>query len=249
MDAAMTAEEFLVASQSFPCCTLADRLGDGGLVVIAPHPDDESLGCGGLIAEACAGRRHVRVVILSDGTGSHPASKLYPRDRLRELRESESRAAATELGLDPSHLLFLQLPDRFVSSEGKEADNAVSRIVGCAEQSGAAALFVTWRHDPHCDHQAAYRIARKAQQRLAGVELYEYSIWGANLPPDAPVTAPRVGFRLRLEQRLVKKKRAIAAHRSQTMQLISDDPTGFCLSATDLAWFTSPYEAFSKGAE
>jgi LmbE family N-acetylglucosaminyl deacetylase len=249
MDAAMTAEEFWVASQSFPCSTLTDRLGHGGLVIIAPHPDDESLGCGGLIAEACVERRDVRVVVLSDGTGSHPASKLYPWDRLRELRESEAREAATELGLDPSNLLFLQLPDRFVSSEGNEADNAASRIVACAKQSGASALFVTWRHDPHSDHQAAYRIARKAQQRLAGVELYEYSIWGANLPPDAPVTAPRDGFRLRVEQHLVKKKRAIAAHRSQTTQLIADDPTGFCFSETDLARFTSPYEAFSKGAE
>ena len=77
----MNAGEALEAARSFAFATLAERLGDGGLVVIAPHPDDESLACGGLIAEAHAEGRPVRVVIVSDGTGSHPASKTYPRAR------------------------------------------------------------------------------------------------------------------------------------------------------------------------
>ena len=50
----MNAGEALEAARSFAFATLAERLGDGGLVVIAPHPDDESLACGGLIAEAHA---------------------------------------------------------------------------------------------------------------------------------------------------------------------------------------------------
>ena len=158
----MNAGEALEAARSFAFATLTERLGDGGLVVIAPHPDDESLACGGLIAEAHAKGRPVRVVIVSDGTGSHPASKTYPRARLRELREHEAVEAVGELGLEPGQqVVFLRLPDRFVPSDGARAEKAIARIVKCVEEVGARALFVTWRHDPHCDHQACYRIARR----------------------------------------------------------------------------------------
>src|ERR1700683_1361707 len=64
------AGEILAMANAVPYSTLEERLGGGGLVVIAPHPDDESLACGGLIAEAYAQGRLVRVVIVSDGTGS-----------------------------------------------------------------------------------------------------------------------------------------------------------------------------------
>src|SRR5580704_966399 len=124
------AGEILARANGFPYSTLEERLGGGGLVVIAPHPDDESLACGGLIAEARAQGRPVRVVIVSDGTGSHPASKSYPKARLRELRETEARNAAKELGLDPvDDVVFLRLPDRFVPSEGPRAEKAVTAII------------------------------------------------------------------------------------------------------------------------
>jgi hypothetical protein len=89
----VTAGELLEAAQSFPVSSLEQHIGEGGLVVVAPHPDDESLGCGGLIAEARAEGRRTRVVVVSDGTGSHPASKAYPKERLRDLRENEARKA------------------------------------------------------------------------------------------------------------------------------------------------------------
>ncbi|MFZ1431665.1 MAG: PIG-L family deacetylase [Geminicoccaceae bacterium] len=70
-----------------------------GVVVVAPHPDDESLGCGGLIAACCAHGIEVRLLVLSDGTGSHPNSRRYPADRLRDLREAELEQATSILGL------------------------------------------------------------------------------------------------------------------------------------------------------
>ncbi len=137
----MKAGEALEAARSFAFATLAERLGDGGLVVIAPHPDDESLACGGLIAEAHAEGRPVRVVIVSDGTGSHPASKTYPRARLRELRENEAREAVAELGLDPGReVVFLRLPDRFVPSDGPLAEKAIARIIKCVEEVGSPGI-------------------------------------------------------------------------------------------------------------
>jgi LmbE family N-acetylglucosaminyl deacetylase len=78
----MTAGEALDAAHSFPFRPLRQMLEDRPFIVIAPHPDDESLECGGLIADACEQGLRAKVVIVSDGAGSHPNSKAYPPDRL-----------------------------------------------------------------------------------------------------------------------------------------------------------------------
>src|ERR1700744_5936492 len=95
----MVAHAFPDAAGRLPEAGLDDLLGGGGAVIVAPHPDDESLGCGALIAAACAEGRPVRLVVLSDGVGSHPNSVRYPPSRLRALREVEVRKAASVLGM------------------------------------------------------------------------------------------------------------------------------------------------------
>ncbi|HEX2943304.1 MAG TPA: PIG-L family deacetylase, partial [Rhodopila sp.] len=63
------------AWRSLPLGTLDHIAGTGTCLILAPHPDDESLGCGGLIATAVAAGRAPLVVILTDGAGSHPNSR------------------------------------------------------------------------------------------------------------------------------------------------------------------------------
>jgi LmbE family N-acetylglucosaminyl deacetylase len=240
----VTASELLGAAHSLPFRSLRERLDGRPFIVIAPHPDDESLACGGLLAEACRQGLRGKVVIVSDGVGSHPNSKAYPPDRLRSLREEEARQAAAELGLKPEDMLFLGLPDRFVPSEGEEAERAIDAIADCAREIGARSLFVSWRHDPHCDHQASYRIARAVQRRAVELRLFEYVVWGHTLPASTEVDAIG-GFRIRVDQRgREKKRRAIAAHRSQTTNLIDDDPEGFRFTQSGLARFDLRYEFF-----
>ena len=106
---------------------------------------------------------------------------------------------------------------------------------------------MSWRHDAHCDHQASYRLARAAQGRLTAVKLFEYTIWGVTLPPATPVERAG-GFRLEIGRHLARKQRAIGAHRSQTTNLISDDPSGFRLTGTDLARFALLHEFLFESA-
>ena len=241
----MTAGEILSVAHSFPFRPLREVLEARPFIVIAPHPDDESLACGGLIAEACRQGLRGKVVIVSDGAGSHPNSKAYPPDRLRSLREEEAKQAGAELGLNPEEMLFLGLPDRFVPHEGEEAERAIGVIADRVRNFGAASLFVSWRHDPHCDHEASYRIARAVQRRVGEVRLFEYVVWGHTLPPSTKVDPIHSGFRIRIDHEAQeKKRRAIAAHRSQTTHLIVDDPAGFLLRQIDLAHFDLPYEFF-----
>jgi LmbE family N-acetylglucosaminyl deacetylase len=241
----MTAGEVLAAGHSLPLRPVREALADQPFIVIAPHPDDESLGCGGLIADACRQGVRGKVVIVSDGAGSHPNSKAYPPERLIDLREVEARQACAELGLRPEEMLFLRLPDRFVPYEGEEAEWAINVIADCVREIGAGSIFVSWRHDPHCDHETSYRIAREVQRRVGEVKLFEYVVWGHTLPPSTEVDPIRSGFRIGIDPKAMeKKRRAIAAHRSQITALIEDDPGGFLFSQIDLAHFDQPYEFF-----
>ena len=216
--------------------------------MLAPHADDESLGCGGLIAEACARGRPPFVLVLTDGAGSHPGSRAYPPARLAALREAEARAAAAALGLPPGRVGFLRLPDTAAPTSGPTFDAAVRAILGRAAEVGCGLLLAPWRHDPHCDHEAAHLMAAEAARRSGLVHL-AYPVWGWTLPDAAelPGEAPR-GWRLDVARHLPAKRRAIAAHASQHAGLITDDPDGFALPARFLLLFDGPFETYLRDA-
>ena len=96
--------------------------GDAPLVVVAPHPDDETLGCAGVIMRAAARGRSARVVYLTYGDGYPAAAALHagrdegelvPEDyvALGRARETQAREAARLLGLADEQLTFLGYPD------------------------------------------------------------------------------------------------------------------------------------------
>ncbi|MGX9965577.1 PIG-L deacetylase family protein [Roseomonas sp. F4] len=228
--------------------SLTPLLGtEGAAMVLAPHPDDESLGCGGLLA-ACAGeKRQASVVVVSDGAGSHPFSREWPPERMAALRQAETRMAAVLLGLDAAKLHFLGLPDRAVPRRGADFAAALDRLVLLAPKPPLT-LFAAWRHDPHGDHAATFVLAQALHRRLgAGVRLLEYPVWGMAhahpipgfpLPPAPRLASPPRGYRLEIGAWLGLKRRAVAAHRSQLGHVVRDDPGGFVLpqAALDLAF-------------
>jgi LmbE family N-acetylglucosaminyl deacetylase len=243
-DPLMRADAFLAAADALPIASLDALVGTGGLVVVAPHPDDESLGCGGLIAAARAAGRRVHLVVISDGCGSHTHSQLYPPEKLRTLREAETVRAVTLLGLATDDVTFLRLPDAHVPSDGSDAEAAADAVARAAAACGASAAFVTWRHDPHCDHKAAAAIVALARSRMPGVRVYEYPVWGWTLPPETEVGPEPTGLRLDVSAYRAIKARAVAAHESQTTDLISDDPGGFRLEPAMIERLCGPFERF-----
>lgn len=245
----MRADAYFDALADLPVGSLDALVGAGGLVVVAPHPDDESLGCGGLLAQARRHGRDIRIVVLSDGCGSHPNSRLYPPERLRALREDETLRAVAALGLAPDQVRFLRLPDAGVPRDGPAARMAAGAVARAARDCAAAAVFVTWRHDPHCDHEAAAAIVALARPDLPGMRVYAYPVWGWALPAETEVgPAPPRGLRLAVREVREAKRRAIAAHASQTTDLVADDPGGFRLDPAMIERLCGPYEIFIEVA-
>lgn len=240
----MRVDALFAALEAAPVVAFDQLAGTGGIVVVAPHPDDESLGCGGLIAAAGRAGRRVRLVVVSDGCGSHAGSRLFPPAKLRALREQETLNAAAILGLAPAAVGFLRLPDAAVPKAGPQAEAAADVIAAAAREIGAASIFVTWRHDPHCDHEAAAAIADLVPPRLAGIRILAYPVWGWTLPPGTEIGSPARLLRLDVTAERETKRRAVMAHRSQTTNLIVDDPIGFRLAAGMIDRLCGPFEAF-----
>lgn len=230
--------------KELPFADLDAVTGGGRVLVLAPHPDDESLGCGGLIAEACARGQPPVVAVLTDGSMSHPRSLSHPAPRLKALREEEARAAVGILGVPPNRLCFLGYKDGSAPAAGAGLAEAAARLAGLVREHGIGTILTTWEHDPHCDHAAAHAIARAAG-RLSGARVVAYPVWGWLLParkrlPDRLIQ----GVRLDVSRHLPTKRRAVAAHASQVSGLIADDPTAFRLNEDVLAFHKRPFEVY-----
>ncbi|TQM62031.1 bifunctional PIG-L family deacetylase/class I SAM-dependent methyltransferase [Humibacillus xanthopallidus] len=189
------------------------------LVLVAAHPDDETLGAGGLLATAAAGALCIDLVLLSAGEASHPDSPSHTPADLATLRVEETRAALALLA--PSARLHLVgLPDGELGSHEDAIVEAIVRTVG--EHGPTTVLAAPWRHDGHADHEAAGRAAAVAAHRT-DARLVEYPIWLWHWA--APHEAPWTRFRaLPLASGVrARKSHAISVHRSQVGPL-SDDP-------------------------
>ena len=229
-----------------PLCPPETVRSWGRTAVLAPHPDDESLGCGGLLATLAAAGVPARVVVVTDGTQSHPGSPSYPAGRLRDLREAEATEAVAALGLDPGAVTFLRHPDCGLPAPGTDAfDRAADRLAGALGR--AETVLVPWRRDPHGDHVATWELAATAAARLDDPPRWiEYPVWAWTRADTeaAPQDGEATAWRLDIGGVLPAKRRAVAAHRSQLTALIDDDPDGFRLAPEMLAHFDHPWELF-----
>ena len=237
----------LTAPDELPEITGSELESCGPTLIVAPHADDESLGCGGVIALLRRMSVPVTIVVLSDGTLSHPNSVKYPPDRLRVLREDEARDAAAILGVEPNAVEFFGYLDRSVPAPGSpQFHEAVECVRKILIEKKVSAIFVPWRRDPHPDHRAAFEIVTAASE--GNHRIFEYPIWLGHLAEDAdaPMTGEVEAVRVDISGVLDAKRQAIQAHRSQTTGLIDDDPEAFRLGPKILESFAVPYEIFFR---
>ena len=220
----------------------------GNVLVIAPHPDDESLGCGGTVALLRERGFAVHVLFVSDGTLSHPNSPAYPTDRLRQLRESEALEALQILNVPPEQATFMRQKDRQVATPDSPAfADAVEFIRKLLVSLNPATVLIPWRRDPHPDHRASWQLLNGAVQQLpTRPRILEYPIWLWELgnETDMPGSDEMTVWRVPIASVMTQRNRAIAAHRSQVTRLVDDDPTAFYLSPELLTHFDVPRELF-----
>jgi LmbE family N-acetylglucosaminyl deacetylase len=155
-----------------PAFPLLDVGGCPTLVIVAPHPDDETLGLGATAALLARRGVSVQVVSVSDGEAAYPGLGAHDRARLAAVRRAECRRAAAILGVHEP--LSLGLPD----GELDRCEDTVADLLdGILDDQPAGAWCVaTWRKDGHPDHEAVGRAAAAAA-RNAGAVFAEYPVW------------------------------------------------------------------------
>jgi LmbE family N-acetylglucosaminyl deacetylase len=220
------------------------------VLVVAPHPDDDVLGCGGTLRRLAARGARISVLYVTDGSASHVKSKRFPPAMLRAVREGEARDALRELAIRTSPR-FLRAPDGKLAELGSsERDALAGAIARAIDWRRAQLLFTPWDRDPHPDHVATAGLVEQARRMCRRrPATFRYSVW---LPvrgtaADAPRAAEATVREIVLTPAEVDRKRAaIMRHRSQTSGLIDDDPDGFRIDASLLTQWLTPTERFFR---
>ena len=227
---------------------LGELGADGVTLIVAPHPDDESLGCGGLIALLRDLGRQVHVLFVSDGSASHPNSLKFRGEKLTQLRHREALSALEILGVNEAATTFLNLPDSRVPNTWQEGfTEAVTAVGKILSEIRPTSVFTPWRRDVHHDHIATTAIIHKAVEQMENpprVIEYPVWVWDAESHDKAPTDGEMIAWKLDVSGVRDRKTKAVFAHVSQTTDLIDDDPGGFVLSADQISRYTGDHEIF-----
>ncbi len=141
------------------------------VLVLAPHPDDESFGCGGALALHRQSGDPVKVVFLSSGELGQWGQE-QNAETTRQLREAEVREALTHLGVEDFD--FWRYPDRGVEADGE----LVARLEEALVAFGPTLVYAPSPLELHPDHRATAHALRTTLRGYRGqlkVAFYEVS--------------------------------------------------------------------------
>jgi len=195
----------------------------GPVVLVAPHPDDETLGCGGYLAQCRDAGRRVHVIVLtqgeklfSHGLGIHTDPS---PEQVRDMRREETLQATAILGLEPAEVRFLDYADRSLS--GCEAEVAAC-LVPLLRDVAPAEVLCTGPQEGHPDHRAASAIVRLACAQAAPQAAIRWYITtlAAGTDPSSLAGARRIA----IGAQLARKSRAVARFRAH-LEIISPRQT------------------------
>ena len=181
------------------------------IVVVAPHPDDETLGAGGFIADACAAGCAVQIVVMSDGCASHVGVA-----NLAAKRQDEARHAALRLGVQLP-VAFWGFPDGALDHHVRELTSRLQIVL-----AGARIVLGPVPDDGHADHDSTSAAIRGALRELDPSdrpESWMYAVWAwqRSGPPEVHTGTPH-HWRVTPEGRR-RRRHALEAYRTQTTDL------------------------------
>lgn len=195
---------------------------DRPMLVFAPHQDDESFGCGGLIALKRSRQIPVRVVFMTHGDPNRDPGE----PTLVKLRETEALDALAQLGVAADQVQFLRYPDgQLPQLPPQRQDILHQQLITLLPTNQPWEIFVPHAQDAHGDHEATYAfvhaaIAQSPQAHL----LYQYPIWIFRKLLVGVKFRQFAGWqRLDIRSVMPQKRAAMAAHASQAQAL----PPGF----------------------
>lgn len=210
------------------------------IVIIAPHPDDEILGCAGLIQYWTNLNRKILLIAVTNGTQSHPLSTKYTPEQLNELRPKESICALNILGVHSFvKRIEVNILDGQVYLQQHRLKEALNELI---DQNDI--LISTYEKDGHPDHEATGKIVKYFAQDNQ-LPCYQMLIWFWHWAiPSKMIIDFRNTYKLPLTPtQLQLKKMAIESFKTQ----IEDDKSSgnsAILSSETIDRILFPWEIF-----
>lgn len=180
------------------------------VVVVAAHPDDETIGAGGALLALQRAGAEVVLVVATDGEAAHPGSGPEQRRSLAAVRRAELDAALAALGLGHVPVHRLGLPDSALAENTDALREALRGLL-----AGADAYLAPWPHDPHPDHAAAGRAAAEAAPVTAHGWSYLIWTWAWSGPEHPELSWSRARTVTLTEADRAARREAVAAYASQ----------------------------------
>ena len=173
------------------------------VLVIAPHPDDECIGCGGTICLHKDRGDHVTAIFLTSG---ELGLKHLSREDAWNIREKEANRAAKILGIAELH--FLRCRDWFLGDEIVAAANSLAPII---ESTSPQIIYLPHENEWHPDHKACLPIVRTALDctKDRRPELRAYEVW-------TPLS--EFDYVEDVTKTMSQKLKALRSHRSQLQE-------------------------------
>lgn len=222
---------------------LSELMPNGSTIaVLSPHPDDESLACGALLACAFATNR-AHVICLTDGSASHPNSVQWPASKLASCRRSELEAAIGQLGGSSDDITWMGLPDSGLHQ--LDPFLIASDLLAILDACDATHVFAPSAEDHHEDHKVTSRVADELQRLRPDLIFYSYPVWSRWDDPEFEGNVIRhKPIHLEPGDWRERKRAAIGSHLSQFGLVVSDDPEGFVLPTDFVEKFVNENEIF-----
>jgi LmbE family N-acetylglucosaminyl deacetylase/SAM-dependent methyltransferase len=216
---------------------------DVPILVVAAHPDDETLGAGALIAAASLNGNPLTVLVASFGEASHPRSPTHSPPALAAIRRRELTAAVRALA-PQARLHTLALPDGHHADHEPEIRRAINDALPDGPPPGPNWLVAPWEGDRHPDHTACSRAARRATGDRRDIVLWEYPIWAWHWATPGTGDLPEAALQ-RLDvpdAAAARRATALACYRSQTLALSGEEGDEPILPAGFAAHFARPFD-------
>ncbi len=191
----------------------------GRVVVIAPHQDDCTLGCGGLLFQTRLAGESVDVIYLTDGSASHRGHPIVTPNQLTVIRQTEAQEAKSRTYVDSACLHFMNLPDgRLPHLTPAERNTALAELVGLINRTAPAVLMLPFRKDGSSEHEAGFSLVMAAVARSKiRPRILEYPVWASYRPlllVKPAFCSPRI-YRFDFKGYGPRKRHALNAYASQ----------------------------------
>ena len=197
-------------------------------LVVAAHPDDESLGTGGLLTRLAAAGSRVGGIVMTRGEASHPRSTTVSPGELAERRTAESAAAWRALRLDAGRLDVRDLPDGGLAAHVEDMAAVIVERVGAWTRStpvddrdpagGRCVIIAPFAADGHPDHEAVAAAATRAARR-ADADLLGFPLWWWQWAEPAAGFPRGFGTVTLSCDELARKSQAVYCHGTQVEPL------------------------------